>query len=81
MRDAMSMKIAYNDYSCFFSLDDNRIAPDFFEYFTATYSILHSDPTVWCVSALNENGRSDLIADNPGDYFLPSPYAQGNPVL
>ncbi len=48
--------------------DDDRIAPDFFEYFTATYSILHTDPTVWCVSALNENGRSDLISDNPCKY-------------
>ncbi|XP_026155542.1 alpha-1,3-mannosyl-glycoprotein 2-beta-N-acetylglucosaminyltransferase b [Mastacembelus armatus] len=41
--------------------DDLEVAPDFFEYFQALYPILHSDPTLWCVSAWNDNGRDALV--------------------
>lgn len=37
------------------------MAPDFFEYFRALYPILRSDPTLWCVSAWNDNGRDALV--------------------
>lgn len=48
----------------FFNLtDDLDIAPDFFEYFSATYKLLHSDPLLWCVSAWNDNGKAELISD------------------
>ncbi|KAK2829981.1 hypothetical protein Q5P01_017912 [Channa striata] len=40
--------------------DDLEVAPDFFEYFRALYPILSSDPTLWCVSAWNDNGRDAL---------------------
>ncbi|KAG7469612.1 hypothetical protein MATL_G00130820 [Megalops atlanticus] len=41
--------------------DDLEVAPDFFEYFRALYPILRSDPTLWCVSAWNDNGREGLV--------------------
>ncbi|XP_038141835.1 alpha-1,3-mannosyl-glycoprotein 2-beta-N-acetylglucosaminyltransferase b [Cyprinodon tularosa] len=41
--------------------DDLEVAPDFFEYFRALYPILRSDPSLWCVSAWNDNGRDALI--------------------
>ncbi|CAB1443575.1 unnamed protein product, partial [Pleuronectes platessa] len=37
------------------------VAPDFFEYFQALYPILRADPTLWCVSAWNDNGRDALV--------------------
>lgn len=45
--------------------DDLDISPDFFEYFLATYKILRSDPTLWCVSAWNDNGKTDMIDNDP----------------
>lgn len=44
--------------------DDLEVAPDFFEYFRALYPILRSDPTLWCISAWNDNGRDGLV--DPG---------------
>lgn len=44
--------------------DDLDISPDFFEYFNATYSLLTADPTLWCVSAWNDNGKMGLISDD-----------------
>lgn len=41
--------------------DDLDIAPDFFEYFLGTFPLLTSDPTLWCVSAWNDNGKQSLI--------------------
>ena len=41
--------------------DDLEISPDFYEYFTATLPLLRSDPTLWCVSAWNDNGKAGLI--------------------
>lgn len=37
------------------------MAPDFFEYFQALYPILRADPTLWCVSAWNDNGREASV--------------------
>ncbi|XP_030638228.1 alpha-1,3-mannosyl-glycoprotein 2-beta-N-acetylglucosaminyltransferase a [Chanos chanos] len=44
--------------------DDLEVAPDFFEYFRALYPVLKSDPTLWCVSAWNDNGREGYV--DPG---------------
>ncbi|GAB6032093.1 mannosyl (alpha-1,3-)-glycoprotein beta-1,2-N-acetylglucosaminyltransferase [Chamberlinius hualienensis] len=44
--------------------DDLDIAPDFFEYFMAAYPILRSDPTLWCVSAWNDNGKEGLVDES-----------------
>ncbi|KAL0267937.1 UNVERIFIED_CONTAM: hypothetical protein PYX00_010065 [Menopon gallinae] len=41
--------------------DDLDIAPDFFEYFLGTYWLLKRDPTLWCVSAWNDNGKAGLV--------------------
>ncbi|TRY96726.1 hypothetical protein DNTS_009596 [Danionella cerebrum] len=44
--------------------DDLEVAPDFFEYFRALHPMLKSDPTLWCVSAWNDNGREGFV--DPG---------------
>ncbi|XP_032525350.2 alpha-1,3-mannosyl-glycoprotein 2-beta-N-acetylglucosaminyltransferase [Danaus plexippus] len=41
--------------------DDLDISPDFFEYFLGTYPLLSKDPTIWCISAWNDNGKKQLI--------------------
>ena len=41
--------------------DDLEFAPDFFEYFEATLPVLRSDPSLWCVSAWNDNGKRGII--------------------
>ena len=51
---------------CFYILDDLEVSRDFFSYFSSTYQILAEDPTLWCVSAWNDNGKPGLInARNP----------------
>ncbi|XP_068189045.1 alpha-1,3-mannosyl-glycoprotein 2-beta-N-acetylglucosaminyltransferase b [Antennarius striatus] len=49
--------------------DDLEVAPDFFEYFRALYPILRADPSLWCVSAWNDNGR-DALVDPSGSGLL-----------
>lgn len=41
-----------------------QVAPDFFEYFRALLPLLKSDPSLWCVSAWNDNGRDAYV--DPG---------------
>ncbi|CAL8297184.1 unnamed protein product [Lota lota] len=48
--------------------DDLEVAPDFFEYFRALYPVLRADPSLWCVSAWNDNGRDALV--DPGKAAL-----------
>lgn len=43
--------------------DDLDIAPDFFEYFTVGRQLLKADPTLYCVSAWNDNGKGNHVAD------------------
>ena len=58
-------------YCCvIYFLDDLEIAPDFFEYFSATFPILHNDPSLWCISAWHDNGKSAMIQDDPGQLDL-----------
>lgn len=40
--------------------DDMKVAPDFFSYFDALTPILETDPTLFCVSAWNDNGIEPL---------------------
>jgi len=47
--------------------DDLEVAPDFFEYFEATLPILRRDPSLWCVSAWNDNGKKGLIDESRPD--------------
>ncbi|XP_054916902.1 alpha-1,3-mannosyl-glycoprotein 2-beta-N-acetylglucosaminyltransferase-like [Poeciliopsis prolifica] len=48
--------------------DDLEVAPDFFEYFRALHPVLQSDPSLWCVSAWNDNGRDGMV--DPGQPAL-----------
>ena len=50
------------------------LAPDFFEYFAATKPLLDEDPTLWCISAWNDNGKEGMVKRNDVLYrtdFLP----------
>ncbi|NXC92464.1 MGAT1 acetylglucosaminyltransferase, partial [Cercotrichas coryphoeus] len=44
--------------------DDLEVAPDFFEYFQAVLPLLRRDPSLWCASAWNDNGKEGLV--DPG---------------
>jgi alpha-1,3-mannosyl-glycoprotein beta-1,2-N-acetylglucosaminyltransferase len=44
-----------------FHLDDLDISEDFYEYFCGTRWLLDVDPTLFCISAWNDNGRAGLI--------------------
>ncbi|VBB32896.1 unnamed protein product [Acanthocheilonema viteae] len=41
--------------------DDLLLAPDFLEYMLANRKLLFEDPTIWCISAWNDNGKKELI--------------------
>uniref|UniRef100_A0AC34FPA7 Alpha-1,3-mannosyl-glycoprotein 2-beta-N-acetylglucosaminyltransferase n=1 Tax=Panagrolaimus sp. ES5 TaxID=591445 RepID=A0AC34FPA7_9BILA len=41
--------------------DDLDIAPDFFDYFSATRWLLDADKSLYCVSGWNDNGKENLI--------------------
>ncbi|VDM13910.1 unnamed protein product [Wuchereria bancrofti] len=44
--------------------DDLLLAPDFLEYMLANKNLLFEDPTIWCISAWNDNGKKELIVKN-----------------
>lgn len=44
--------------------DDMELAPDFFSYFDALTPILESDPSLYCVSAWNDNGKRELASNS-----------------
>ncbi|KAL9918096.1 alpha-1,3-mannosyl-glycoprotein 2-beta-N-acetylglucosaminyltransferase [Glossina fuscipes fuscipes] len=41
--------------------DDLNVAPDFYEYFLGTHHLLKQDPSLWCISAWNDNGKAKFI--------------------
>jgi len=43
--------------------DDLLFSPDLMEYFLAGYHVLKADPSLWCVSAWNDNGFGGLVRD------------------
>ena len=43
------------------------LAPDYFEYFAATKRLLDKNPTLWCISAWNDNGMEGMVKRN--DFF------------
>lgn len=53
------------------------MAPDFFEYFRALYPILSSDPTLWCISAWNDNGRDGLVDPGKADLLYRTDFFPG----
>nr|CAG4637792.1 EOG090X06K9 [Chydorus sphaericus] len=50
--------------------DDLDVAPDFYSYFSSTYDLLLKDPTLWCVSAWNDNGKGSLVDVKEGQQTL-----------
>jgi alpha-1,3-mannosyl-glycoprotein beta-1,2-N-acetylglucosaminyltransferase len=56
--------------------DDLDISPDFFEYFRALYPILKTDPTLYCISAWNDNGKEGLVS-NEADILHRSDFFPG----
>lgn len=48
--------------------DDLEISVDFFSYFIATYPILRSDPSLYCVSSWNDNGMGEVVRDPKAIY-------------
>ncbi|XP_047461670.1 alpha-1,3-mannosyl-glycoprotein 2-beta-N-acetylglucosaminyltransferase b [Mugil cephalus] len=57
--------------------DDLEVAPDFFEYFRALHPILHSDSTLWCVSAWNDNGRDALVDPSKAELLYRTDFFPG----
>ncbi|XP_043711042.1 alpha-1,3-mannosyl-glycoprotein 2-beta-N-acetylglucosaminyltransferase isoform X1 [Telopea speciosissima] len=43
--------------------DDMEIAPDFFDYFEATATLLDDDKTIMAVSSWNDNGQKQFVHD------------------
>uniref|UniRef100_A0A914Y5K7 Alpha-1,3-mannosyl-glycoprotein 2-beta-N-acetylglucosaminyltransferase n=1 Tax=Panagrolaimus superbus TaxID=310955 RepID=A0A914Y5K7_9BILA len=41
--------------------DDLDLSQDFFSYFESTKHLLYEDDSIWCISAWNDNGASDLV--------------------
>jgi len=50
--------------SCTVLEDDIEIAPDFFNYMVAGAALVAKDPTLWTVTAWNDNGLP-LFAKDP----------------
>jgi hypothetical protein len=48
--------------------DDMEVAPDFFSYMDATSTLLTEDPTLYCVSAWNDNGQRGRVYDSEALY-------------
>ena len=57
--------------------DDLVVSPDFYEYFSATLPLLHQDPSLWCVSAWNDNGKQGLINENATDLLYRTDFFPG----
>jgi alpha-1,3-mannosyl-glycoprotein beta-1,2-N-acetylglucosaminyltransferase len=55
-----------------YSLDDMDISPDFFSYFHQNSKLLKRDPTLFCISAWNDNGQEGRVHD-PSKEFIPHP--------
>ena len=48
--------------------DDMDVAPDVFSYFRRMSPLFDSDPTLYCVSAWNDNGQSSFVASPTAVY-------------
>jgi len=57
--------------------DDLEVAPDFYEYFSATLPLLKTDRSLWCVSAWNDNGKQGLIDEKAADMLYRTDFFPG----
>jgi len=54
-------------------------SPDFFDYFRQLAPLLETDPTIWCISSWNDNGKKGLVMPDSTavyrtDFFLGFPW-------
>ncbi|VDM36456.1 unnamed protein product [Toxocara canis] len=57
--------------------DDLDVAEDFFSYFSATRRLLRADPTIWCISAWNDNGGSNITDRSRSDSLYRTDFFPG----
>ena len=57
--------------------DDLDVSPDFFSYFSVLRALLDKDPTIWCVSAWNDNGKAQLIDKTKSELLYRSDFFPG----
>ena len=57
--------------------DDLFFSPDLMEYFLAGYHVMKGDPTLWCVSAWNDNGFHGLVSPTQPKRLLRTGYFPG----
>lgn len=57
--------------------DDLDVSPDIFEYFLGTLPLLQTDPTLWCISAWNDNGKLTLVDQNAHDVLYRTDFFPG----
>ena len=50
--------------------DDLHVSPDFVDWFAAAGGVLEKDPSLWCVSAWNDNGFRDIVLTEDGPYRI-----------
>ncbi|CAE7203368.1 Mgat1 [Symbiodinium natans] len=69
---SQSFEVAGFEFAIFVE-NDLTLAPDFLWYFRLTAPLLERDPSIWCVSAWNDNGFLELAPDEHRlfrtDYF------------
>lgn len=53
------------------------MAPDFFEYFLGTHSLLKNDSSLWCISAWNDNGKVGTIEESRPDLLYRTDFFPG----
>ena len=74
---ARNTKIRYFNLLIIFLLDDLDIAPDFYTYFSSTHFLLRKDPSLWCVSAWNDNGKANLVDTGASELLYRSDFFPG----
>ncbi|NXI48481.1 MGAT1 acetylglucosaminyltransferase, partial [Galbula dea] len=57
--------------------DDLEVAPDFFEYFQAAFPLLLTDPSLWCISAWNDNGKEQMVDVNQAELLYRTDFFPG----
>lgn len=74
---AWHIKIIYGLFAFLFRTDDLNVSPDFFEYFLGTHALLRDDPSLWCVSAWNDNGKSNNIDETNAELLYRTDFFPG----
>ena len=60
-----------------FLSDDLEVSVDFFEYFLALHPLLRDDPTLYCISAWNDNGKRSVIDESSPDLLYRTDFFPG----